>query len=101
MRIDDTHLDPVQPGLTRPPAAVDPLRPSRPAADTKHAPADQVLISAEARALAARHAEATDPPATLEPERLAELRRWVHSGAFDDPAVIETIARRLLDAGDV
>jgi hypothetical protein len=60
---------------------------------------DLVEISEEARALAAR--EEAAPEGTLSPERISELRRWIQAGGFDAPEVVDRIARRLLDGGEV
>lgn len=35
----------------------------------------------------------------LDPERLAELRRWIHAGGMDDPTIAEEVAERLLASG--
>lgn len=37
----------------------------------------------------------------LSPERLEALRRWVEAGGHNDPAVAETVARRIIERGDV
>jgi hypothetical protein len=39
--------------------------------------------------------------AELSPERLEALRRWVEDGGHNDPAVAETVARRIIDRGDL
>jgi len=102
MRIEDTRSDSVRPGNARPAAPVEPVQPARPIADAEKATASiRVDISAEGRALAARQSDEADADAPLAPERLAALRRWVHSGAFEEPVVIETVARRLLESGEI
>lgn len=39
--------------------------------------------------------------AELSPERLEALRRWVENGGHNDPDVAETVARRIIDRGDL
>ena len=58
---------------------------------------DRIEISAEARALA----EASSADAPLSPEQLAELRQWIADGGYDAPEVLDVIARRLLQSGEV
>jgi hypothetical protein len=57
---------------------------------------DRIEISAEARALAEASADAP-----LSPEQLAELRQWIADGGYDAPEVLDVIARRLLQSGEV
>jgi hypothetical protein len=49
------------------------------------------------RALAMRR----EPDDALSPERLAELRGRVHRGVYGSRAVVDLVARRLLQSGDV
>ena len=60
---------------------------------------DLVEISDEARALAAQDAAA--PETSLGAERVLELRRWIQAGGFDAPEVIDQVARRLIERGEV
>ena len=60
---------------------------------------DLVEISEEARALAAR--EEVTPEPSLGEERILELRRWIQAGGYDAPEVIDQIARRLIERGEV
>lgn len=60
---------------------------------------DLVEISDEARELAAREEVAAET--SLSPERITELRRWIQAGGFDAPEVVDTIARRLIERGEV
>jgi hypothetical protein len=101
MRIEETRPDSVRSGQARPAAPVQPAQPARPVQDADSTGSVRVDISAEARALAASQSDAAPETLTLSPERLAELRRWVHAGGFDEPAVIASIARRLLENGEV
>lgn len=61
---------------------------------------DQVQISSAGRALAA---QAGDASATLElsPERAAELRMRVLEGAYNSVQMVDEVARRILERGDV
>jgi hypothetical protein len=60
---------------------------------------DLVEISEEARALAAR--EEVPAEASLGADRIVELRRWIQAGGYDAPEVIDRIARRLIELGEV
>lgn len=82
-------------GRAAPPAA--PVRPSPATAPVASDEGDRVEISAEARALAAQ----SEAAGGLSPERLAELRRWVQTGAFDRSDVLDAVARRMLERGDI
>ena len=59
--------------------------------------ADRVEISAEARQAAAKLGEVPG----LSPERVAEIRQKLADGSYDSAEVVETIARRMIDRGDV
>jgi hypothetical protein len=72
-----------------------PAAPAAPATRT-----DRVEISDAGRALAAQGPEAT-PAEGMSPERLAELRQRVLGGAYNSLAVVDQIARRMLQSGDV
>lgn len=43
----------------------------------------------------------TSTKSDISPERLAALRRRVAEGAYDAPEVVETVARRIIDSGDI
>ena len=63
---------------------------------------DRVEISDAGRAMAAQGAgEGEAARAELSPERLAELRQRVLSGAYDSLQVVDQVARRMLERGDV
>lgn len=81
-------------GAAAPSSAV-PATPAAPAARV-----DRVEISAAGRALAAEGAGAASPE-PMSPERLAELRQRVLGGAYNSLAVVDQIARRMLQSGDV
>jgi len=77
------------------PSSTAPAAPAAPASRT-----DRVEISDAGRALAAQGAEA--PAAEgMSPERLAELRQRVLGGAYNSLAVVDQIARRMIQGGDV
>jgi len=61
---------------------------------------DRVEISDAGRALAA--SDGTDRASNeMSPERVAELRQRVLSGAYNSLGVVDQVARRMLQAGDV
>ena len=78
------------------PAGGAPTQPVAPAART-----DRVEISDAGRALAAQDGPESGGRAEMSPERVAELRQRVLSGAYDSLQVVDQVARRMLDAGDV
>lgn len=59
---------------------------------------DKVEISDAGRALAARDGEQSTG---LDPARAARIRGRVLSGAYDTLEVVDAVARRLLDSGDL
>lgn len=59
---------------------------------------DKVEISDAGRALAARDGDQASP---LDPARAARIRGRVLSGAYDTLEVVDAVARRLLDSGDL
>ncbi len=61
---------------------------------------DRVEISDAGRALAARNAWASEQ-GELSAARIDELRRRVRDGAYNDPAVADALARRLLGEGEI
>jgi hypothetical protein len=54
---------------------------------------DGVVVSAEGRALGRG--------AALTPERIAEVRHRILSGAYGDAAVVDAVARRIQQSGDL
>jgi flagellar biosynthesis anti-sigma factor FlgM len=85
-----------------------PIRPERTDAQTgqkgkrlpaaaQPARADRVDISREGRDLAAK----LDNVPGLSAERVAEIRQKIADGSYDSPEVLETVARRMIDSGDV
>ena len=61
---------------------------------------DKVEISDAGRALAARETDRT-VQAGLDPIRASHIRHRVLSGAYDTLDVVDTVARRLLQSGDL
>ena len=59
---------------------------------------DKVEISDAGRALAARDG---DQATGLDPARAARIRGRILSGAYDTLEVVDAVARRLLDSGDL
>ena len=59
--------------------------------------ADRVQISEEGRSLAS----ISEAQAPLSDQRVAELRSRILAGAYDSLSVVDTVARRLLDSGDL
>ncbi len=62
---------------------------------------DRVEISDAGRALAAKGGSDAGAPAGMSAERLAELRQRVMSGAYNSLEVVDQVARRMLDVGDI
>ena len=62
---------------------------------------DRVEISDAGRALAAQGGTEGAARAEMSAERLAELRQRVMSGAYNSLEVVDQVARRMLDVGDI
>ena len=63
---------------------------------------DQVQISEAGRALAARASTSTDGTrAELSPERVAVIRQKILEGAYNSVGVVDEVARRMLERGDI
>lgn len=98
MRINGSMFDPLRPDRATP--AVNPVvpRPGEPGGGTP-APAnrsDTVQISDAGRSLAGKLEQDT-----LDPERVAELRTKVLTGAYNTLDVVDQVARRILSRGDL
>jgi anti-sigma28 factor (negative regulator of flagellin synthesis) len=97
MRINGSNFDPIRP--ERPTTAANPesgrsngssnVQPS----GRETARSDSVQISSAGRHLAAS--------AELDPERTAELRTKVLTGAYNTLDVVDQVARRMLSRGDL
>ena len=79
---------------SRIPPADGTLAPPRPAAQC----ADRMEIPDDGHELAA---EAPETAGTMSAERMAELRQRIDGGAYNSLEVVDQVARRLLDKGDV
>ena len=102
MRINGSSFDPIRPDRAQAPApapATDTSTGQPPAPVSPVSRTDSVEISSSGRSLAGRiEAEQRD---TLDPERLAELRRKVYEGAYNTLDVVDQVARRILQRGDL
>lgn len=103
MKIHDTRTPAIQPGTT-PATSLPAVGPAVGAGDqagpteARRPRRDSVELSPAAQAMTT----ATDPASSsLGPERLAEIRQRIQSGAYDSLAVVDEVARRILDRGDI
>ena len=62
---------------------------------------DQVQISDAGRALAARANESLDARGELTAERVGEIRQRILEGAYNSMDVVDEVARRMLERGDI
>ncbi len=102
MRINGSMFDPLRPD--RPAATGSPTqgRPNETTAQpntTAPVKSDSVTISDSGRSLVSR-LEA-DANSTFDPERVAELRTKVLTGAYNTLDVVDQVARRMLTRGDL
>ena len=104
MHIYPKNTGPVTPetNRTQQPADVSDRGPIRPVAPVPSGAdrSDKVEISNAGRALAAR-GDGTSKTAGLDPARADQIRGRVLSGAYDTLEVVDAVARRLLDSGDL
>lgn len=106
MHIYPKQTGPIAPETSRGANAADRLErePIRPVPPTPSAPdrTDKVEISDAGRALAARDNDGdTDPLSTLDPGRASRIRDRILNGAYDTADVVDSIARKLLQSGDL
>ncbi|HXT19052.1 MAG TPA: hypothetical protein VN706_25720 [Gemmatimonadaceae bacterium] len=105
MHIYPKNTGPIRPETTRPSAPSDtqdagqvsPIAPAPSGTDRS----DKVQISDAGRALAARDTSDSSSTSSLDPARAGRIRSRVLSGAYDTLEVVDTVARRLLDSGDL
>jgi negative regulator of flagellin synthesis FlgM len=95
----------IRPEPTRPSQLTDvperaPLQPVGPAPSTLDR-SDRVEISDAGRALAARDRDPAQQSTGLDPARAEQIRGRILSGAYDTLEVVDAVARRLLDSGDL
>lgn len=104
MAIDKIYPDPIrlpEPRPARGPYAEE-AGPAPVRAAEAPSRADRIEISAEGRRLAAQQGAAgASRPEGLTTERAQEIRQRIDSGGYDAPEVVETVARRMLERGDV
>lgn len=106
MHIYPKQTGPIAPETSRGANAADRLErePIRPVPPTPSAPdrGDKVEISDAGRALAARDTDGDNDHLTaLDPSRASRIRERILSGAYDTADVVDSIARRLLQSGDL
>jgi hypothetical protein len=103
MYIYPKHTGPMRPETTTQTgdvsesAAVKPIAPAPSGAERS----DKVEISDAGRALAARGADSTQASSGPDSARNDRIRGRILSGAYDTLEVVDTVARRLLDSGDL
>jgi negative regulator of flagellin synthesis FlgM len=102
MKIYSNGTGPIGPETTRTSsvgdtAANDAVRSVRPTPSSVDR-TDKVQISDAGRALAARDGSEAG---SLDPARAERIRERVLSGAYDTLEVVDAVARRLLDSGDI
>ena len=96
MKINGKSFDPIRPTVQKPVGK--PQEQAEPSTGPARAPrADSVQISDAARALAG--GEETRGPLTA--ERTQELRRKVLEGAYNSLNVVDHVAKRIIERGDV
>lgn len=62
---------------------------------------DKVQISEAGRALSAQASSRTGETRELSQERIAQIRQRVLEGAYNSVGVVEEVARRMLERGDI
>src|SRR3954469_6234776 len=105
MHIYPKYTGPIRPDTTRTSGTAgtsdasesSPVSPTAPAS-TGAERSDKVEISDAGRALAARDGERASG---LDPARADRIRGRILSGAYDTLEVVDAVARRLLDSGDL
>lgn len=103
MYIYPKSTGPIRPETTSQPAdvtesgSVQPIAPGSTGADRS----DKVQISDAGRALAARDGQGAQGSSSLDPARADQIRGRVLSGAYDTLEVVDAVARRILDSGDL
>ncbi len=102
MRINGSIFDPLRPQSTTPasnPATSRPTDPATQNSGSTPVKSDSVQISDAGRSLAGRLEQ--DVKSTFDPERVAELRTKVLSGAYNTLDVVDQVARRIISRGDL
>lgn len=83
-------------------SAARPAAPAQPVSPVGRS-TDSVHISDAGRALAAREAESLHAAGRgeLSPERVGEIRQRILEGAYNSMHVVDEVARRMLERGDI
>jgi negative regulator of flagellin synthesis FlgM len=95
MKINGGYFEPLRPTPNGTPAVQRPAQEITQPNAARSTKSDSVQISSEGRRMQAQQAEATDP------ERVAELRNKVLTGAYNTLDVVDQVARRILTRGDL
>lgn len=95
MQIRGSSFDPLRPTPTSSPAVQRPAQEITQSPAPKPVKSDSVQISDAGRRLNTEQANA------LNPERVAELRTKVLTGAYNTLDVVDQVARRILTRGDL
>ncbi len=105
MKITGQTNPAIQPTVTKPTGGIAPSpgvdpQPAAGVGGTRGRGSDTVQISDAGRTLATEE-RGVSASGSLSPERVAELRKRVLEGAYNSTAVVDQVARRILDRGDV
>jgi negative regulator of flagellin synthesis FlgM len=95
MKINRNTFDPIRPTATSDPAVLRRAQDITLARNSKPVRSDSVSISDAGRRLTTGQAESIDP------ERVAELRTKVLTGAYNTLDVVDQVSRRILQRGDL
>ncbi len=101
MRINGNHFDTIRPERAAPVAPIDPNQQRNQETTRRESDAprsDSVEISSAGRSLSQSALEARS---NLDPERVAELRTKVLTGAYNTLDMVDHVARRILSRGDL
>ena len=95
MKINGSLFEPLRPTPTSTPAVQRPAQEVTQSPSAKPVKSDSVQISDAGRRLSTEQKESIDP------ERVAELRNKVLTGAYNTLDVVDQVARRILQRGDL
>lgn len=103
MRIENRPSDLQRAGSIKGPEGVKPETASRQSVAPLAGAArgDQVQISDAGRALAAQMERKDGPREALSPERISQIRQRILEGAYNSVEVVEEVAKRMLERGDI
>jgi anti-sigma28 factor (negative regulator of flagellin synthesis) len=62
---------------------------------------DRVQISDAGRALAAKATSDVSESESLSPERVDQIRQRILKGAYNSTEIVDQVARRMLESGDI